>query len=940
MNAHPHLFLQAIKDFLPSPRIHDGDFLAQMYAVDASPFESSPFVVADVERIGELKKLLAAAAAHGVSLTFRGSGTSVSGPAVARDAAVRFTGSGWSGIRVLDGGRRVFAQCGARGGEINAALAPYGRLLSSDPSSIASATIGGMAANNAAGLSCTVETNIFHMLDAMQFVLADGTMVDTADSSSVSAFRASHAALLDSLGRIRDRILAAPELAGKIRRKYRIRNTCGYSLNAFTDCSDPVDILCHLLIGSEGTLGFILSVTLRTLPLQPCRATALISFASLEEAMQALRAMRDVCELYAGEFLDDFTLRGLATLPGFPGAFRPSGERSDDCALLIEVRTESEDELERRISGLRAALSRFPAKADTGFTRDPAECEKLWDIRRALLPAVAGTRKPSEYAYTEDYCVPFENLPEACHCFTDIMKDVGFEGCGVQGHALHGNLHCLIPLRLSDPGEVARLGEFIERAAQTVLRLEGSLKAEHGTGRAVAAFVRREWGGELYGIMQEAKRLLDPAGILNIGCLLNGDDLCHLHGLKHVCGVSPEVDLCMECGFCESICPAARQGLSPRQRVYALRAIAGLEAKGEAERAARWKAEYQKMAVDLCAADGLCTTRCPLGIDVAARMRLMRHDALTPGQERAADFVQGHMGAVTGAASIALGLLSAGQKALGGGFASLSRTAAKKLTGMDIPPLADIGLCGGGRVPTPLRRAPEKIVYFPSCAVRTMGYSTAQARKLEPLMDTALRLIEKAGYEAVIPRDVNSLCCGKAFETKGMAEQARASAERLDAALMEASENGRWPVMCDTSPCLARMRKTLDTSLQMYEPVEFALRFLAGRLSFSQKYGRIAVHATCSTRAMGLVDDMVKAASLCAREVVLPKGIFCCGFAGDKGFTHPELNAAALEGLAVQVQGCEAGFSTSRTCEIGLTRHGRIGYRSILYLLDECSEAR
>ena len=940
MNANSQNFIREIKGFLHPSRIHDGDFLPQIYAVDASPFESTPFVVADVEDIGELRKLLASAARHRVSVTFRGSGTSVSGQAVARDAAVRFTGSGWNAIRVLDEGRRVFAQCGARGGDINAALAPYGRLLSSDPSSIASATIGGMAANNAAGLSCTVSTNTFHMLDAMQFVLADGTMVDTADSGSVSAFRASHSALLDSLTGIRERILAAPELAEKIRRKYRIRNTSGYSLNAFTDFSDPLDILTHLLIGSEGTLGFILSVTLRTLPLLPCRATALISFPSLEEAMQALTGMREVCDLYAGEFMDDFTLRGLATLPGYPDAFRPEGERSDDCCLLIEARTETQDELEQQIAGLRAVLEHYRTKADTGFTQDHAECEKLWDIRRALLPAVAGTRKPSEYAYTEDYCVPFENLPEACHSFVDIMNDVGFKGCGVQGHALHGNLHCMIPLRLSDPGEVAKLGAFIERAAQTVLRLDGSLKAEHGTGRAVAAFVRREWGDALYGVMQETKRLLDPAGILNIGCLLTDDELCHLHGLKPVYGVSPEVDLCMECGFCEAICPSAKQGFSPRQRVYALRAIAGMEARNETARAAQWKKEYRKNAVDLCAADGLCTARCPLGIDVATRMRLMRHDALTAGQKRAADFVQGHMGMVTGAASASLNILSAAQKALGGGFADFTRASAKKLTGMDIPPLAGIGLRGGGRVPAPSRRAPEKIVYFPSCAIRTMGYSTSQARKLDPLMDTALRLIEKAGYEAVIPRDVNRLCCGKAFETKGMAEQAKASADRLDAALLEASENGRWPVMCDTSPCLARMRKTLDKSLKMFEPVEFTLRFLADRLSFSRKYGRIAVHATCSTREMGLADDLVRAAGLCAREVVLPKGIFCCGFAGDKGFTHPELNAAALEGLASQVEGCEAGFSTSRTCEVGLTRHGKIEYRSILYLFDDCSMAK
>ncbi len=940
MHQDTRPFLGSVRRFLPSGRIHDDEFFSTLLAIDASPFAAHPFAVLDVETTDELRSLLAAAMRHGVSLTFRGSGTSVCGQCVAEDVLVRFTGPAWRGINVLDGGGRVSAGCLARGGEINERLAPHGRFITSDPASIAAASIGGMTANNSAGLSCTIDTNIYHMLDSLRFMLADGTLVDTSDSGSVSAFKASHAALLGSLTSIRERILAAPELADTIRRKFSIRSTSGYSLNAFTDFSDPLDILTHLLVGSEGTLACILGVTLRTSPLKPFRGTTLVSFHSLEYAMTALAELTDVCPLHAGEFIDDMTLRWLSRIDGFPEGFAPTGEISDDCALLIETRSQTKEELETSIAALRNVLGRYTLKADNGFTTDPAECEKIWNIRRALYPASAGLRGPAEYTFTEDYCVPVDNLPEACHAFIRILHETGFEGSGVSGHAMHGNLHCLIPMDLSDPSVVARLGEFIERSVQTVLRLGGSLKAEHGTGRAVAAFLRREWGDELYGIMQEIKSILDPAGILNRGCLLNDDPLCHVHGLKNITPIGSAADICVDCGFCESVCPSARQGLSPRQRIYALRIIAGMAARGETDRAAHWKQEFGKMAVDLCAADGLCTTRCPLGIDVAMWMRLMRHDVLSAGQKRAADFACSHMGAVTGAASASLSILSGSQKALGRGFTRLTQTAAKKLACMDIPPLAEIGLCGGSSVPPTLRHKPEKIVYFPSCAIRTMGYSTAQARKLDPLMDVALRLIEKAGYEAIIPRGVNRLCCGKVFETKGMSEQAQASAARLNAALMEASENGRWPIMCDTSPCLARMRKTLDKSLKMFEPVEFALRFLADRLSFSQEYDRIAVHATCSTREMGLTEDLVKVAALCAREVVLPTDIFCCGFAGDKGFTHPELNAAALEGLASQVEGCEAGFSTSRTCEVGLTRHGKIEYRSILYLFDECTKEK
>ena len=930
------VFLNQVREFLPWSQTHTGA-AARIFSVDAGPFEPRAFAVVDITSPEELEKLLACAASCGVSLTFRGSGTSLSGQSVAENVAVRFRGPAWHGIDVLEDGRLVRARCGVTGGEINAALAPYGRFISSDPSSIASATIGGMTANNAAGLGCTVANNIWHSLEAMEFVLADGTRVNTADEKSVRDFRKTHAALLDGLSSLRERLLASPESADKVRRKFRIRNTCGYSLNAFTDFVDPLDMLTHLLVGSEGTLGFIYSVTLRTMPALPCRGTAMLLFSSMDDAMAAVLDIRACRGLYAGEFLDDISLRGLAELPGFPQKFRPSGESSDNCALLVETRAADEASLAADMAELDALLEAHHPLAKLGFVTSPEECESLWNIRRALFPAMAGTRLPSEYAYVEDYCVPIERLPEASHGLVAILQDLGFHRCGVNGHALHGNLHCTVPLRLAEPAEVERLGRFIERAASLMLSLDGSLKAEHGTGRAVASFVRREWGDELYGMMREVKRLLDPADILNRGCLLNDSERCHLEGLKFVGAVGQGIDLCVDCGFCEAVCPSARTGFSPRQRIYALRAIAAFEQAGETERAAEWKEFFRTMGLALCATDGLCSTRCPLGIDVASFMRHLRHEQLSEREKKAASFVAGHIAPVSRVLSLGLDAAHTTHRLLGHSLAEKTGVLAKKLTGMTLPDLVEVGLSGSSSVPSPRVKSADKVVYFPSCAVRSMGYAGDSGRRVEPLMDVALRLLEKAGYEVVIPRDVEKLCCGKAFETKGMKEQADECAAALDAALLEASENGRRLVMCDTSPCLARMRKTLDSRLSLYEPVEFTLRFLADRLEFRQKYGRIAVHATCSTRSMGLTDSLLAVARLCAREVVLPEGIFCCGFAGDKGFARPELNAAALAGLKDKVAGCEAAFSTSRTCEVGLTLHGGLPYRNILYLVDECS---
>lgn len=935
------VFLNKVREFLPWSQTHTGEAPARILSVDAGPFEPQAFAVVDVFSLDELKKLLSLAAECGVSLTFRGGGTSLSGQSVAEGAALRFKGPAWRGLDILEEGRFVRVRSGMTGGEVNAALAPFRRFLASDPSSIASATVGGMAANNAAGLGCTVENNIYHSLRGMTFMLADGTLVNTEDAGSARRFRASHAALLEGLGALRARILSSPGLAERVRRKYRIRNTCGYGLNALCDFEDPLDMLTHLLIGSEGTLGFIFSVTLETLPLEKERATAMALFSSMDAAMQAVLEMRSGHGLYAGEFLDDISLRSLAKIPGFPPSFMPGGESSDNCALLVEARAATQDALAEHVAALDAIIKKAKPLAMLGFVTEASECEKLWDIRRALFPALAGTRLPGEYAYVEDYCVPLEHLPEASRGLARILQELGFPRSGVNGHAMHGNLHCTVPLRLSDEGDVKRLGEFIERAAQLILTFDGSLKAEHGTGRAVASFVRREWGEELYDVMRRIKALFDPAGILNRNCLLNDSPLCHLEKLKFVGAVGGGVDLCVDCGFCESVCPSAKVGLSPRQRIYALRAMAGMEAAGDTARLDAWREYFRSMGLDLCAADGLCSTRCPLGLDVAGFMRALRHENLSEREKKAAAFVRGHFSLVTRAASLGLSATHALHGALGHERAEKCGALTGRLTGLTLPDVHEVRLAGGSRVPCPPRAAGrEKVVYFPSCAVRSMGYGGDSGRRVDPLMDVALRLLEKAGYDVVIPARVEKLCCGKAFETKGMQEEAAACAAALDAALCEASEGGRWLVMCDTSPCLARMRKTLSGSLSLYEPVEFTLRFLADRLEFRKKRGCVAVHATCSTRAMGLTDALCRVAGMCAREVVLPEGIFCCGFSGDKGFTRPELNAAALAGLCERIAACEEGFSTSRTCEVGLTKHGKKPYRNILYLIDECSAAR
>lgn len=929
-------FIADAKARLGEAHVHTDELLVKAFSVDGSPFEPIAKVVADIYSPDELTALLGIAARTGVSLTYRGSGTGVSGQTIARDVTVRLLGPYWQRIDVLDDGARVRARCGVIGAEVNAALKPYGRYMTADPSSISAASMGGMASTKAAGLGCTVDKNLYGMMTGLSFILVDGTSVDTEDPDSVARFRKSHAGMLRQLSDLRARIMADDAMRETIIRKFRIRNTSGYSLNAFTDFEDPVDILAHLLIGSEGTLGFIGSITIRTEKLRPYRSTALVGFSSLDDAIRAVLLLEKRCSMYAVEFLNAVSLGALMQLPTFPDFLKGLGP--DACALLLETNAETQEELAKNVAEVTAVFDEIKPVSPLAFETNPERCETLWNVRRALFPLLAGTRDPEEFAYSEDYCVPINNLPQACRVFVDILRKYGFTKSGVHGHALHGNIHFSIPLRINDPEAISRVAVVIEEAAKIVVELGGALKAEHGTGRAVAPFLRLEWGDDLLQVMRDLKKIIDPANLMNPDVILNDDPNCHLSGMKYAVAVDKFVDTCIDCGFCEYVCPSAGVGLSSRQRIYTLRTIAGLRKDGHKELADRWEAAFKKIGVDLCAVDGLCATRCPLAIDIAGFMKKLRGQACSPFAKSVASFVAGHFGMVESSAKGMLNLGSGLHKVLGHTLAEATGGVSKALTGMKVPDLRAVGLTGAGPIPAPARKpgAPS-VVYYPSCAVRMMGYSGDNGHTPDPLMDVTVRLLEKAGCNVIIPEKTKGLCCGKAFESKGLHDQADAMLKELEAVLLAASANGEFPVLCDTSPCVARMKKKLDPRVRIYEPVAFVLEYLADKLSFERKERKVALHPTCSIREMGLTDKFRQVAEQCVTSVIVPDKIFCCGFSGDRGFTHPELNASALSHLAEQVRDCEEGYSSSRTCEVGLSLHGKKPYRNILYLIDECT---
>ena len=467
-----------------------------------------------------------------------------------------------------------------------------------------------------------------------------------------------------------------------------------------------------------------------------------------------------------------------------------------------------------------------------------------------------------------------------------------------------------------------------------VHKYDGSLKAEHGTGRNMASFVEEEWGPKAFGLMKRIKKLLDPEGILNPGVIFNNDKDCYLKNLKTLPVLqvdNPDINKCIECGFCEVNCVSCGFTLSSRTRIVIQREIARRKAAGEP-----WEAlarAYNYPGQVTCAGDGLCSTSCPMGINVADLTHQLRHQRLTSAGAWMGAWVAEHFRGTKAVVRGTLTLAMAGRAVLGKGI--MTRIG-KGMHALGLPLWTPETPLPVKPKKVPVKEQLNKVVYFPSCLNQTLGISPGSADR--PLMSEMLQLLEKAGYQAIFPPRMESLCCGTIWESKGMPDVADKKLRELEDALWEASEQGKYPVLCDQSPCLHRMREGIK-KMRLYEPAEFIHLFLEDRLDFHPTDTPVAVHLTCSTRLMGLNDVMLGLARKCSTKVIVPEGVGCCAYAGDKGMTHPELNAFALRKLkaALQKAGVQEGYSNSRTCEIGLSTHGGVPYRSIVYLVNACT---
>lgn len=928
-------FYEALLPLIPKERMFHDALSTLAFGTDASFYRLIPKLVIRARDEREIAAILRQADLQNIPVTFRAAGTSLSGQAVS-DSVLVVVSHGWEQWKVLEEGRKIRLQPGIRGGRANTCLVRYGRKIGPDPASIDSAMIGGIVANNASGMCCGTSENSYKTLADIRIILPDGSVLDTADQASCDDFRRTHAAFLEGIAAIAAEIKTDPQLEARIRRKYKIKNTTGYSLNAFVDYSDPVDIVKHLVIGSEGTLAFISDVTYNTVVDHKHKALAMITCTSIALACEAVQILKAQGKVSAVELIDRAGVRSVDRTPGIPAFLKTIGPES--CVLLVETRAASAEELKEKVAAITEGLAGIPTELPYAFTTDAREQATLWKLRKEMLPTVAGMRRSGTTAIIEDICFPIEKLAEATVRLREVFAADGYADAVIFGHALAGNLHFMFNQDFSTAEEVEKYQHFMDDVVRLVVdRYDGSLKAEHGTGRNMAPFVEYEWGKQAYGLMRRVKALFDPKGILNPGVILNTDPMAHISNLKPIPSTRQIVDKCMECGFCEGYCVAEGLTLSPRQRVAAFREIERLKTSGEElHRAAEMQKLFRYAGEQTCATDSLCNLHCPVGADAGKMIKEIRHENHSPKGEKRAVWLAGHMAGVTAFMRGFLKCIHALRLLFGKKVFGAMARGLRTLTGKALPLWNEYMPTGARKfkpdeMPGQAGHDGRKVVYFPSCITRTMGTTRAYNKEKEVTRVTA-SLLEAAGFQIIYPEKMDSLCCGMLFSSKGYVEAGKKASDTLKAALAKASENGRYPILCDMSPCLYTMKSNLGEELPLYEPAEFIDKFVLEHLTLKPVDEKAALFAVCSAKKMGVDPCLKRVAERCAREVVVVDSN-CDGFAGDRGFLFPELNEHGLRDLGGQVDGCQEGYAVSRTCEVGLSRNSGIVFKSIVYLV-------
>ena len=892
---------------------------------DASHFRLIPQAVATPTNVEQVAQLFKYASENKTSVTFRSGGTSLSGQAVS-DAILIDTRRHFRVIEILNGGAQVRVQPGATVRAINARLARFGRKLGPDPASEIACTIGGVIANNSSGMACGITDNTYRTLISATVVLHNGAIINTADHDSDVQLQNSVPGLYETLVSIREEINGRQDLIEKLQNQYRIKNTMGYSLNSFIDFDSVIDIFLHILIGSEGTLGFISEAVFNTVPLLSKAATTLLIFKNLTAATEALKAL-ETTHPATIELMDAASLRaGKVDLGEI--------KLQDHAALLVEYQSDDDQKLLATMAHAAQTMAILGTVNDPQLTTNQVTRAGLWHIRKGLYATVAGARRSGTTALLEDIAVPVDQLADTCIGLQHLFAEHGYDDAVIFGHAKDGNIHFLINEDFQDPQNSERYRSFTEDMVTLVLSKGGSLKAEHGTGRMMAPFVERQFGSELYAMMVRIKSAFDPSNIINPGVLISNDTLAHLHNIKINLPIEAIADNCVECGYCEPICPSKDLTTTPRQRIVLRRALATATSVEDKALLKALEKESQYEVEETCAADGLCESSCPVGINTGLLVKELRTARSSGITEMVWNRASHHWAITTRAIGSILTLSSHMPSA----FIEPINKGLRSLFGSERLPSWSKDLPRGGKSRIPTIVSDADFVLFTSCLETIFESDT---------VDSLKSLAQKAGLTFRAPAGITNLCCGTPWASKGITSGYANMVDATYAALLIASDNGRLPVVCENSSCSEGLVKALkykaNTTLKIIDSIDFATDFLLPHLEIKKKIDSVLLHPTCSSTLLGSNNNLERLANAISEKVTIPVDWGCCAFAGDRGMLHPELTASATAAEIASVQGefFDAYLSTNATCEIGMSRATGKSYQHILCALNQlASDAR
>ena len=942
------------------------------YANDASYFRLVPQAVVQPNSISEIQALYKLTQQIRIPMTFRAAGTSLSGQAVT-DGILIDISKYWDKYRVEDQGRLIRFQPGIVGGFINNVLKSQHARIGPDPASIDACMMGGILANNSSGMCCGVAENSYRTIHSMTFVLPNGFVLDTASYDARRIFENEQPHLAKGLLELRHRIINSAaehkgeKLADKIRRRYQMKNTNGYLLNAFLDFDSPLDIITHLLIGSEGTLGFIAEAVLHTLPDYPRRYTGQLYFKNLQDAAAAIQPIK-VSGARAAEIMDRASLRSVQHFPDVPTILRELPDQAT--AILVEYQAEDAEAISGFVKAAARVIKQLRLLHNPEFTDDPHAQANLWKTRKGIIPSIGGMRAAGSTCINEDVAFPVEHLADAVTDLQHLFQDFGYADGAVFGHAKDGNLHFLVNQTFSTEADTRHFDRFMQAIVKLVSgKYDGALKAEHGTGRNMAPFVETEWGSEAYGIMRDLKSLLDPDHMLNPGVMINPNPQTHATHLKSMTLVSPQIDKCIECGFCESKCPSRRLTLTPRQRIVVQREIARIRlaasdigtVEGSSELDSLLE-DFSYAGIDTCAADGLCATACPVGINTGDFVKGLRADSVK--DESAALWMANHFALAETSVGAAVKLGHFAEKMIGTQGINSVIQAAERIVKSTLPKW-------NHSIPRPPKNHPvlrklsgeKQFIYFPSCISRQMGVPGAKSQLPGSLNSTPhtshlalsevlLTLAQRADIKLHIPENVTGHCCGMPFASKGYKQASQIALHATLRQMWEWTDHGEFPIVIDTTSCTHTLRthgdglnaedKELWSKFTFLDGIEFLHDHVLPKLKLLRLAEDVILHPNCSARKLGLENKMLDIAKQCARSATVPLNLGCCAFAGDRGLLFPELTRSATEKESVEVLAREYDgyYSSNIPCEIGMSEATNRDYVSIVYLVEKASRVR